>query len=325
MILTPAQFQARRDRNETFRILDLRAPEVAAAAPLAGLDAVAADRLHPIPPSDLPTLLVCEVGIVTEGIIEDQELENTFSLLGGAQAWEAFVQEESDLGRWSRQLALPELGLDGQRRLRQASVAVVGLGGLGCPAALSLAAAGIGRLVLVDGDRIELSNLHRQTLYGEGDVGRSKVETAVARLAAMHPGTVITSHHVFFDGDTARDILKGVDVIVDATDNPAGRLAVDDAARELGIPSVYGALHRFEGQVAVLNHRGGPSYRDLFPEQDARPAACADAGVLAMLPAIVGNIQALEAVKLIAGIDTNLSGRLLLYDGLAHTTTLIDP
>lgn len=324
MILTPRQFQDRLDRNQSFRVLDLRAAETARTSPLAGLKAQVVDRATPIPPEDRPTLLICEVGIVTEDIIEKQGLENTFSLLGGAQAWDAFVHEKMDLSRWSRQTALPELGVEGQRLLGAAKVAIVGMGGLGCPAAQSLAAAGIGHLILIDGDRVELSNLHRQPLYGEADIDRAKVEAAAEKLGALVSGTEVVAHDAWLDDTNATALLEGIDVVLDATDNLKARRALDAASRTLGIPLVYGALFRFEGQVAVLNHRGGPGYTDLFPDNDGRADTCADAGVLGMLPGIIGHIQALEAVKLVTGIETGLAGRLLIYDGLSHATTLID-
>jgi len=325
MILTPRQLQTWLDEGRTFRVLDLRPAAEREARPLAGLDALPADRGRPLPPADEPTLLVCEVGIVTEDLIRDRGLEDTWSLLGGAQAWDAFVRERTDWSRWSRQTALPEFGLEGQLRLGSATVAVVGLGGLGCPAAQVLAAAGVGRLLLVDGDRVELSNLHRQVLYGEGDVGRPKVEAAADRLRERGGPLEVTAVERTVGEEDAAELLAGADLVLDATDNPAARRALDAATRALGIPLVHGALYRFEGRVAVLNHAGGPSYADLFPDEDHRAGTCAEAGVLGMLPGIVGNIQALEAVKIIAGIEPNLSGRLLVYDGLSHATTVFGP
>jgi len=318
------QLQEWLEEGRTFQVFDLRRDDERASTPLRGLKPFPADRDADLPLVDDPVVLVCEIGIITESFIDERGLKNAWSLLGGAQAWAALQEEHKDFSRWSRQTALPELGVDGQRKLGAAAVAVVGVGGLGCPAAQSLAMAGIGRLILIDGDRVELSNLHRQPLFGDQDVGRHKTEAAADRLRLLNPDLLILTRTDFLDETNGAEHLSGADLILDATDNLAARRALDHWSRRLGKPLVYGALFRFEGQVAVLNHRGGPGYRDLFPEDGQAGQTCEDAGVLGMVPGIIGNIQALEAVKILTGIEPDLSGRLLIYDGLAHTTCVIN-
>jgi sulfur-carrier protein adenylyltransferase/sulfurtransferase len=225
----------------------------------------------------------------------------------------------SETVRYARHLALPEVGPDGQRRLRAASVALVGLGGLGAPAALYLAAAGIGRLGLVDDDRVELSNLQRQVLYGSEDVGRHKTEAAAERLGGMNPEVRLDLHTVRLQAQNAMDVLDGYDVVLDGGDNFATRFVVNDACVLLGTPNVHGSVYRFEGSVAVFGHDGGPCYRCLHPAPpppDAVPS-CADGGVLGVLPGMIGTLQATEAIKLVLAIGSSLSGRLVMFDALS--------
>ncbi|HSM07518.1 MAG TPA: molybdopterin-synthase adenylyltransferase MoeB [Gemmatimonadota bacterium] len=218
--------------------------------------------------------------------------------------------------RYHRQLILPELGVAGQQKLRDASVFLVGAGGLGSPAALYLAAAGVGRIGLADNDRVELSNLHRQILHGTADIGERKTVSARARLEALNPDADIVEHPVRLTSDNALDILGGWDVVVDGSDNFPTRYLVNDACVLLGIPLVYGAIFRFDGQASVFAAEGGPCYRCLFrdPPPPGLVPGCAEAGVLGALPGIVGSIQAAETIKLIAGIGTPMIGRLLLID-----------
>ena len=220
--------------------------------------------------------------------------------------------------RYHRQLILPELGAAGQEKLRNASVFVVGAGGLGSPAALYLAAAGVGRIGLADADRVEVSNLHRQILHGTDDVGERKTVSARARLAALNPGVEVVEHSVRLTSENGLDILAGWDVVVDGSDNFPTRYLVNDACVLLGIPLVYGAIFRFDGQASVFGAEGGPCYRCLFrdPPPPGLVPDCAEAGVLGALPGIVGSIQAAEAIKLIVGIGDPLIGRLLLIDAL---------
>jgi adenylyltransferase/sulfurtransferase len=230
---------------------------------------------------------------------------------------ESFSTEE--LRRYSRHLLLPEVGVAGQRKLRQAKVLLVGAGGLGAPAALYLAAAGVGEIGLVDFDAVDLSNLQRQVLYSTTDVGRPKLEAARERLEGLNPGTRIVPHEVRLTSENALDILAPYDVIVDGTDNFPTRYLVNDAAVLLGKPSVYGSIYRFEGQLSVFDARHGPCYRCLYPEPpppDLVPS-CAEAGVLGVLPGLIGVLQATETVKLILGQGEPLVGRLLLFDALA--------
>jgi adenylyltransferase/sulfurtransferase len=220
--------------------------------------------------------------------------------------------------RYHRQLILPQVGPAGQDRLKEASVLLVGAGGLGSPAALYLAAAGVGRLGVVDGDVVELSNLQRQVLHDTPSVGRWKTESAQRRLTHINPDVQVEAHSVRLDSENALRILEGWDVVVDGSDNFPTRYLVNDACVLLGIPFVYGAIFRFEGQASVFAHPGGPCYRCLFrdpPPPDAVPS-CAEAGVLGVLPGLVGTIQAAEAMKLILGIGEPLVGRLLLVDTL---------
>ena len=223
-----------------------------------------------------------------------------------------------ELRRYSRHLSIPEVGLEGQRRLKEASVLLIGAGGLGSPAALYLASAGVGRVGLVDDDVVDITNLQRQVLHDTSWVGRSKVESARARLVAMNPEVEVVSHEVRLDSSNALETLRGWDVVVDGSDNFPTRYLVNDACVFLGIPFVYGAVLRFDGQASVFGTADGPCYRCLFPEPPPPGLIpnCADAGVLGVLPGIVGSIQALEAIKLVLGEGETLAGRLLLIDAL---------
>ena len=255
MIITPQELQQWIDDSKTFTAVDIRLEDQRKEFPLAGLNSVIADA-DSLPVTENNSVLICQFGIVTEGIILERELENTFSLLGGVQAWDAFQSEKKDLSRWSRQTILPEIGLEGQKKLLKAQVSIVGMGGLGCPAAQSLLAAGIGRLKIIDGDKVELSNLHRQPLYGAEDVGRSKVQVAKAKLKKLNESAVIETMDAFFNADNGLDFIHDAHVVIDATDNIQTRLLIDRFSKETGVPMVYGGLFRYEGQVAVLNVNG---------------------------------------------------------------------
>lgn len=223
-----------------------------------------------------------------------------------------------ELLRYGRHLLLPEVGMEGQLRLKAARVLLVGAGGLGSPAALYLAAAGVGTLGIVDFDRVDASNLHRQILHGTSDVGRSKLESARDRLREVNPLVDVVLHEVRLDSSNALEILRGYDLVVDGSDNFPTRYLVNDACVLLGIPDIYGAIHRFEGQVSVFHGAKGPCYRCLFrePPPPGLIPSCAEAGVLGVLPGIVGSLQAMEAIKLILGIGTSLVGRLQIFQGL---------
>jgi len=221
--------------------------------------------------------------------------------------------------RYSRHLLLGEFGEEGQERLKGGSVLIVGVGGLGSPVSLYLAAAGVGRIGLVDFDVVDLTNLQRQVLYGTSDVGRPKSEAAHERLSDLNPDIEIVTHEGALNSANALEILAGYDVIVDGTDNFPTRYLVNDACVLLGKPTVYGSIFRFEGQASVFDARRGPCYRCLYPEPpppELSPS-CAEAGVLGVLPGVIGTIQATEAIKLLAGIGEPLIGRLLLFDALA--------
>ncbi|HMC78320.1 MAG TPA: molybdopterin-synthase adenylyltransferase MoeB [Vicinamibacterales bacterium] len=220
--------------------------------------------------------------------------------------------------RYSRHLLLPEVGEEGQRRLKSARVLCVGAGGLGSPAALYLAAAGIGTLGLVDFDVVDFSNLQRQIIHGTPDVGRSKLESAQSRIEALNPEVRVETFDAHFSVANAKTLVEAFDVIVDGTDNFPARYLVNDACVMYGRPNAWGSIFRFEGQASVFATPGGPCYRCLHPEPP--PAglvpSCAEAGVLGVLPGIIGTIQATEALKLILGIGDPLIGRFLVYDAL---------
>ena len=220
--------------------------------------------------------------------------------------------------RYSRHLILPEIGIEGQRALRRARVLLVGAGGLGSPAALYLAAAGVGTLGLVDFDTVDASNLQRQILHGTSDVGRNKLDSARDRLHDINPHVHVEGFPVRLSAQNAREIADGFDIIVDGTDNFATRYLVNDLCVLLGVPNVYGSIFRFDGQASVFAREDGPCYRCLYrePPPAGLVPACAEGGVLGVLPGLVGTIQATEAIKLITGAGTPLIGRLLLVDAL---------
>ena len=224
-----------------------------------------------------------------------------------------------ELRRYARHLVLPQVGMAGQERLKAASVLVIGLGGLGSPAALYLAAAGIGRLGLIDFDRVDESNLQRQVLHGTASIGRQKVESARARLHDLNPHVELRLHDERLTTSNALALIGAYDVVVDGTDQFAARYLVNDACVIAGRPNVHGSVHRFEGQVSVFATAGGPCYRCLFPEPPAPGAvpSCAEGGVLGVLPGIIGSMQAAEAIKLIVGAGSPLIGRLLHFDALS--------
>ncbi len=223
-----------------------------------------------------------------------------------------------ELLRYARHLALPHVGLEGQRKLKDARVLCVGAGGLGSPVALYLAAAGVGTLGLVDFDVVDPTNLQRQLLHGTLDVGRSKLDSATDRIRDVNPHVEVVRHEGRLASETALDVLSGYDVVVDGTDNFPTRYLVNDACVLLGKPNVYGSVFCWEGQVSVFATEGGPCYRCLFrePPPPGLVLDCAEGGVLGVLPGIIGSLQALEALKLILGVGESLAGRLLIFDAL---------
>jgi len=224
-----------------------------------------------------------------------------------------------ELSRYARHLALPEVGVEGQQKLKAARVLCVGAGGLGSPLALYLAAAGVGTLGLVDFDVVDPSNLQRQILHTTGDVGRKKLDSAEEKLAALNPAVHVVKHETMLSSANAMDILKDYDIVADGTDNFPTRYLVNDACVLLGKPNVYGSVFRFEGQASVFATREGPCYRCLYPEPPppGTVPSCAEGGVLGILPGLIGIIQATEVIKLILGKGDSLIGRLLLVDALS--------
>jgi adenylyltransferase/sulfurtransferase len=234
-----------------------------------------------------------------------------------------FSKEE--LERYSRHLIIPEFNIEGQRRLKSARVLVVGTGGLGAPLLQYLTAAGVGTIGVVDFDTVDASNLQRQVLFTLDDVGRPKAEAAVARLRRQNPHVQFEVYPVRLTSENALSIIGRYDVVADGTDNFPTRYLVNDACVLTGKVNVYASIFRFEGQVSVFNHRGGPHYRDLFPEPPppGLVPSCAEGGVLGVLPGIIGSVQASEVIKVITGVGQPLSGRLFLFDALHFETRLV--
>ncbi len=225
----------------------------------------------------------------------------------------------AELRRYDRHLSLPGVGLEGQQRLKDARVLIVGAGGLGSPSALYLAAAGVGTLGLVDHDLVDASNLQRQLLHGTGDVGRSKLESARDRLHDVNPHVILELHDTWLTSQNAIEIVRQYDMVLDGTDNFATRYLINDACVLLGKPNVHGAVFRFDGQASVFATADGPCYRCLYPEPPPPGMVpnCAEGGVLGVLPGLIGTIQAVEAIKLILGLGETLAGRLLMVDTLS--------
>ena len=223
-----------------------------------------------------------------------------------------------EIARYSRHLIMPEVGMDGQLKLKSASVLCIGVGGLGSPVAMYLGAAGVGRIGIVDFDVVDYSNLQRQVIHGTPDVGRPKLDSARDRLNAINPEVTVETHDVALSSENALELLANYDVIVDGTDNFPTRYLVNDACVILGKPNVYGSIFRFEGQASVFATKDGPCYRCLYPEPPppGLVPSCAEGGVLGILPGVIGTIQATEVVKLIIGVGEPLVNRFMIYDAL---------
>lgn len=244
--------------------------------------------------------------------------------------WKDIEFTNPELSHYSRHFSIPEFGLEGQKKLKASRVLAVGTGGLGAPVLQYLAAAGVGTIGIVDFDVVEPSNLHRQVLFGTSDVGRPKVEVAKERLEEINPHIEIIIHETRLTSDNALEIMEPYDVVVDGTDNFPTRYLVNDACVMLDKPNVYGSIFQFEGQVSVFNYldeggNRGPNYRDLFPKPPPPGVvpSCAEAGVLGVLPGIIGSLQANEVIKIITGIGEPITGRLFMFDALSFETRTV--
>ncbi len=282
---------------------------------------------------DQPIVAFCAVGersLLAGVTLQEMGFTNVESLAGGFVAWQAAGKpweipptlSVPSAARYSRHIALPEVGVAGQQKLLEARVAIIGAGGLGSPAALYLAAAGVGTLAIFDADRVDVSNLQRQILHGTDRIGQSKAASAERTIANLNPDVAVEAHAVNVVASNALEVLAGFDLIVDGADNFPTRYLINDVSQRLGIPVVHGSIFRFEGQVAVFDPNDGPCYRCLFPHPPPPELApnCQEAGVLGVLPGVIGSLQATEAIKLILGIGTPLRGRLLTYDALTQET-----
>jgi molybdopterin/thiamine biosynthesis adenylyltransferase/rhodanese-related sulfurtransferase len=291
-----------------------------------------------VPKMDRTLLVLCSGGtrsLYAAHSLRELGYRDVRSIAGGFTAWKRAglpveaprVLSAEERERYSRHLAIPEVGETGQLKLKDARVVLVGAGGLGSPAALYLAAAGVGTIGIVDDDVVDRSNLQRQILHTDGRTGTSKVDSARAALSALNPAVRVIGHPLRLSRDNVEEIFSGYDLVLDGCDNFPTRYLVNDACVKLGLPNVHGAIYRFEGQVSVFWPRfeggRGPCYRCLFPEPpppDLAPS-CAEAGVLGILPGVVGTLEAVEAVKILLGVGRPLVGRLVLYDALEQRFT----
>ncbi|MDC7805277.1 molybdopterin-synthase adenylyltransferase MoeB [Luteimonas sp BLCC-B24] len=335
--LTPAQ--ARQRQQQGVRLIDVREAHERVTGMAEGADGIDRAALEEAPQRhapdrDAPLLLICQTGrrsMVAAETLATLGYTDLASVAGGTSAWQAaglptaLPDGEIDLDfhdRYSRHLKLPEIGLAGQQRLAEATVLLIGAGGLGSPAAYYLAAAGVGTLRIADDDVVDRSNLQRQILHAEDRIGQPKVASAAATLTGLNPRTRIDAVAERVSSANVDRLLDGVDVVLDGADNFPVRYLLNDACVLHGVPLVYGAVHRFEGQVSVFDAgraRGErPCYRCLFPEPPPPEAApnCSEVGVLGVLPGVIGLLQATEVLKLLLGLGEPLSGRLLQFDAL---------
>jgi molybdopterin/thiamine biosynthesis adenylyltransferase/rhodanese-related sulfurtransferase len=332
--ITPEAAAAR--QREGALLVDVREPAEWAAGAAEDALLLAGSELSgrfatALPDRQTEILLICATGrrsLAAAAFLRAQGYARACSVAGGAVAWlaaglpwrapEGLRGEDAE--RYARHLLLPEVGADGQRRLLAARVLLIGAGGLGSPAALYLAAAGVGTLGLVDDDRVERSNLQRQVIHRDDRIGEAKIDSARQTLAGLNPAVRVEGFETRLSAANADAVFgAGWDLVIDGSDNFPTRYLLNDACVKHGLPLVYGAVHRFQGQVSVFHAGRGPCYRCLFPEPPPPEAApsCAEAGVLGVLPGIVGLLQATEAIKLLLGIGEPLLGRLLCVDALA--------
>ena len=285
-----------------------------------------------VPDRDTPLIVHCASGVrsaFAAKTLEELGYTNVVSVAGGFNKWKDEGREwttprsltAEQQNRYQRHLLLPEVDVEGQLKLLDAKVLLLGAGGLGSPAAMYLAAAGVGTIGIVDMDVVDESNLQRQILHNTERLGERKVDSAKKTLTALNPDVDVVTHDVRLGADNVVDILSGYDLVIDGADNFPVRYLLNDASLKVGIPVVHGSIFRFEGQVTVFKPHEGPCYRCFLPEPPPPELApsCAEAGVLGVLPGIIGTIQAIEAIKLILGLGDDLSGRLLAYDSLEQS------
>ena len=315
-------------------LLDVREPDEVAQGAVPGSVQIVRGNLEAqvesrIPDKSTPIVVMCAGGVrsaFAAKTLSELGYSDVISMDGGFNRWKDEGRDwavpqtltADQRNRYSRHLLLPEVGEEGQRKLLGARVLLLGAGGLGSPAALYLAAAGVGTIGIIDMDVVDESNLQRQILHNLDRVGERKVDSAKKTLTAMNPDLDVITYDTRLGADNIMDILTGYDVVIDGADNFPSRYLLNDASVKLGIPVVHGSIFRFEGQITVFDPHQGPTYRDLLPEPPPAELApsCAEAGVLGVLPGIVGSIQALEAIKLILGLGDSLRGRLIAFDAL---------
>ncbi len=327
-----AEAAARLDAGAT--LVDVREADEVAAGTVAGALAIPRGVLETtietrLPDRDTPLIAMCASGVrsvLAADTLGRLGYTDVGSMRGGFDAWkqegrpwgEPDVLSTEQRTRYQRHLNLPEVGEAGQQRLLDARVLVLGAGGLGSPAALYLAAAGVGTLGIVDMDTVDVSNLQRQIIHSVDRIGRPKVDSAAETIARLNPDVTVIGHRFRLDAGNVLDLLADYDVVVDGADNFPARYLLNDASVKTGVPVDHGSIYRFEGQVSVVAPRRGPTYRDLLPTPPPPEQApnCAEAGVLGALPGIVGSLQAIETIKLLLDLGDPLIGRLLVFDAL---------
>ncbi len=282
-----------------------------------------------IPNHDQPIIAMCAGGVrsaFAAVTLDELGYTNVVSMDGGFNLWKqqgrswvsSQILKPEQRNRYERHVSLPEIGEKGQQKLLDSRVVIIGAGGLGSPAALYLAAAGVGTIGVVDMDTVEESNLQRQILHSTETIGENKVDSAEKTLSTLNPDVNVITYNTRLNKDNAIEIVENYDVVIDGTDNFETRYLINDVSVKTGIPVVHGSIFQYEGQITVFDPKNGPTYRDIFPEPPENGTApnCTEAGVLGVLPGIVGSIQALETIKLILEIGEGLSGRLIVFDAL---------